>query len=111
MRDLPHHNKPWQSIGFNYGVPLPGSTALLEDLGVTYYLGKDQIWHLVGEGGESPEELEKILNEIYDQISVMGGSIPENKNVENIVSSITTIPHVEVEDGVDTIIYEGNLYI
>lgn len=66
MRDLPHHNKPWKSIGFNYGVPLPGSTALLEDLGVTYYLGKDQIWHLVGEGGESPEELEKILNEIYD---------------------------------------------
>lgn len=111
MRDLPHHNKPWQSIGFNYGVPLPGSTALLEDLGVTYYLGKDQIWHLVGEGGESPEELEKILNEIYDQISVMGGSIPENKNVENIVSSITTIPHVEVEDGVDTIIYDGNLDI
>ena len=111
MRDLPHHNKPWQSIGFNYGVPLPGSTALLEDLGVTYYLGKDQIWHLVGEGGESPEELEKILNEIYDQISVMGGSIPENKNVENIVSSIATIPHVEVEDGVDTIIYDGNLYI
>ena len=62
MRDLPHHNKPC----FNYGVPLPGSTALLEDLGVTYYLGKDQIWHLVGEGGESPEELEKLLNEIYD---------------------------------------------
>ena len=41
MRDLPHHNKPWKSIGFNYGIPLPGSTALLEDLGVTYYLGKD----------------------------------------------------------------------
>lgn len=111
MRDLPHHNRPWKSIGFNYGVPLPGSTALLEDLGVTYYLGKDQIWHLVGEGGESPEELEKLLNEIYDQISVMGGFIPEDKNVENIVPSIATIPHVEVEDGVDTIIYDGNLYI
>lgn len=22
MRDLPHHNKPWESIGFNYGIPL-----------------------------------------------------------------------------------------
>ena len=41
----------------------------------------------------------------------MGGSIPENKNVENIASSITTIPHVEVEDGVDTIIYDGSLDI
>ena len=41
----------------------------------------------------------------------MGGSIPEDKNVENIAPSIATIPHVEVEDGVDTIIYDGNLYI
>lgn len=40
----------------------------------------------------------------------MGGSIPKDKNVENIVPSIATIPHVEVEDGVDTIIYDGNLY-
>lgn len=66
MKDLPHHNRPWKSIGFDYGVPLPGSTALLEDLGVTYYLGEDQIWHLVGEGCGTPAELEKILNEIYD---------------------------------------------
>lgn len=41
----------------------------------------------------------------------MGGSTPKDKNVENIVPSIATIPHVEVEDGVDTIIYDGNLYI
>lgn len=41
----------------------------------------------------------------------MGGSVPEDKSVENIVPSIATIPHVEVEDGVDTIIYDGNLYI
>ena len=41
----------------------------------------------------------------------MGGSVPEDKNVENIVPSISTIPHVEVEDDVDTIIYDGNLYI
>ena len=41
----------------------------------------------------------------------MGGSVPEDKNVENIVPSIATIPHVEVEDGVDTIIYDGSLDI
>lgn len=41
----------------------------------------------------------------------MGGAVPENKNVDNVVPSIATIPHVEVEDGVDTIIYDGNLYL
>lgn len=41
----------------------------------------------------------------------MGGTVPENKNVDNVVPSIATIPHVEVEDGVDTIIYDGNLYL
>jgi len=41
----------------------------------------------------------------------MGGTVPENKSVDNVVPSIATIPHVEVEDGVDTIIYDGNLYL
>lgn len=108
LRYLPHHNKPWASLGFNYGIPLPGSTATLEDLGTTYYLGEDQIWHKVGEGG-SPEELQKYVNEIYDSISVMGGAIPDEKTIQNVSSSITTIPHVYIEDGVDTLIYDGGL--